>query len=261
MFAMTVNGKQCLVRKDSRPVSIATGIDESLRRLRIETIDLMQIHQLDVLTPLDDTMEALLAARAAGKIRAIGVSNFPLPQLRHAWKLLGGSLYSTQEQFHMLDAKNSTPLRNFTREAGMAFLAFSPLAQGVLSGKYSGTNRPTDWRSGSRFLRPKALAEVNAVLEEHARPLAVAHDADISTVSLAWALAQPGVTHVIVGASSEEQCKHNAAAMSLQLPTAMADRLGRAMASCRATSPTLLDKAAGSLTKVTRRIRRHLQSN
>jgi aryl-alcohol dehydrogenase-like predicted oxidoreductase len=258
MFTMLVNGRQCVVRKDGRPISITIGIDESLRRLRIEAIDLMQIHQLDESIPLDETMEALLAARAAGKIRAIGVSNFPLAKIREARAILDGSLYSTQDQFHMLDADRSLAIRAFAKESGMAFLAYSPLAQGVLSGTFSAARRPTDWRSGSRFLKAGSLARINSVLDEHARPLALAHNVGISTVCLAWALAQHGVTSVVTGASSEEQCRQNAAAMSLELPPDAANALGQAMAACGMTAPGLLERLVTPMAKLARRIRRRL---
>jgi aryl-alcohol dehydrogenase-like predicted oxidoreductase len=96
------------------------------------------------------------------------------------------------------------------------------------------------------------------VLDEHARPLAVAHNVDIATVCLAWALAQRGVTSVIAGASSEEQCRQNAAAMHLELPPDDAGALGEAMAACGTTGPTLLEKLAGPLARLAGRIRRRL---
>ena len=261
MFSMLVDGRLCPVRRDSRPVTIARGIDQSLRRLGVDTIDVMQIHHFDARTPLEETLSEMLAAQQAGKIRAIGVSNFPLAQLLGAHSILGTSLFSTQEQFNMLVAARSEALRAFARDNGIAFLAYSPLAQGALTGMFAGNNSPRDWRSNSPFLRPRTLARINAALERHGRALAEANNTSLATISLAWALAQPGVTNVIAGASSEGQCIENARAMHIELPRSDANQLGEAVASAGARGSGPLSTLAAQLARRIRRIRRRLQSN
>lgn len=234
MFRMNVNGEPRVVRKDSRPNSIVKGIDQSLRRLRIETIDLIQIHQLDIDTPLSETLEVLQSAQQAGKIRAIGVSNFPIGPTIEAYDLLSGDLFSTQNRFSLVDRAHIEEIQLFAAQKSVALLAYSPLAQGVLTGKYfHGASRPEDGRANSHYLSERNLNRINNVLEQHALPLARGNSTNVSAVSLAWVLAQPGITSVIAGASTERQCIENATAANLTLPASDLQRLGDAMAACR----------------------------
>lgn len=233
-FQMVVDGELRWVRTDSRPQSIVRGIEESLRRLRIDTIDLMQIHQLDVDSRVDEALAELEKARDAGKIVAIGVSNFPLREAQAAHRHLPGGLFSVQNEFSMVATSHDRETLDWCLQQGILFLAYSPLAHGVLAGKYldKGLHRAQeDWQS--HYTHPANLRKINAVLRDVAMPIAAAHGASLSQVCLAWALAQRGVSHVIAGATSEKQVVDNAAAGSLALTPAQVGQLASAIHDCR----------------------------
>lgn len=240
-FEMLVEGGMRWVRTDSRPQSIVRGIEESLRRLRVEVIDLMQIHQLDVDSPVDAALSELEKARDAGKIREIGISNFPLREAQLAQRHLRGGLFSVQNEFSMVATGHDQQVLAWCQQQDVRFLAYSPLAHGVLTGKY--LQRPLhlaeeDW--GGHYTHPANLRKINNVLRQVALPIAAARQATLSQVCLAWALAQPGVTHVIAGATRESQVLENAAAGTLTLSQQEVSSLAGAIRACR------LDPAPGA---------------
>ena len=222
MFAMPVNGRLSTVRKDSRPASIREGLEVSLRLLNTDVIDVFQVHHLDADTPIEDTMAELERAVTAGKIRAIGVSNYPAPELRRAHAALPGGLFSTQDSLSLLQAADTLAA---ARAAGVAFLAYEPLARGLLAGKYL---RETG--SGSRT--PRGIERANKVLREVALPFAQDCGLSLAQLALAWVLAQPGVTAAIAGASSEQQLLENAAAAQARLEEPALARLSEAFGTC-----------------------------
>jgi methylglyoxal reductase len=254
-FEMWVHGDLRWVRTDSRPQSITRGIEESLQRLRIDTIDLMQIHQLDVDSPLDAALSELHKARDAGKIRAIGISNFPPRESQAAHRFLQGSLYSVQNEFSLVATNHDRQVLAWCHQQAVRFLAYSPLAHGVLAGKYldHGLHQAQDdW--GAHYMHPSNLRKINAVLRDVALPIAVDHQSTLSQVCLAWALAQPGVTNVIAGATTPRQATENAGASRLKLTPSEVTRLSEAIRTSR------LDPAPGkslrtSLRTKVRRVR------
>lgn len=233
-FEMRVDGGLRWVRTDSRPVSIVRGIEESLLRLRIETIDLMQIHQLDADTPVEATLAELQKARDAGKIRMIGISNFPLREAGAAHRFLRDGLFSVQNEFSLVATNHDRQVLGWCGQQAIRFLAYSPLAHGVLAGKYlqGDLHRARDdW--GAHYTHPANLRKINAVLREVALPIAASHQSTLSQVCLAWALAQPGVTNVVAGATNPRQVAENAAAGRLALSEQEVTRLAQAMRDCR----------------------------
>jgi aryl-alcohol dehydrogenase-like predicted oxidoreductase len=234
MFSMTIEGTEHWVRKDSRPSSIAQGIDDSLTRLGIETIDLMQIHHLDVDTRLEDSLAALVRAREAGKIREIGVSNFPAREVERVNAILADRLFSVQDEFSLVSRERSSALLESCRQSRIRFLAYSPLAQGVLAGKYLDADLghlTHAWCPA--WMAPQNLQKINEVLRSTALPLATAHGATLGQIGLAWALAQPGVTDVVAGATSERQVRENSAVMRLAIPSEALASLTQAIAACQ----------------------------
>lgn len=204
--------------QDGKPVhrflgadSIRYEVEQSLRRLGVETIDLYQTHWQDSTTPIEETMSVLLDLKREGKIRAIGVSNATVEEIERYRRL--GPVDSDQEKYSLLDRDHERDLIPYCREHGIAFLAYSPLAYGLLTGKLS----PEREFSGDDLRRnnPRFSAEnrrrVNAMLER-IRPLAQARGLAISQLVLAWTVAQPGVTHALVGARNPEQALENAGA-------------------------------------------------
>lgn len=239
MFRMDIDGTKRTVRKDSRRNTLSCGIDDSLRRLGTDYIDLMQIHHFDAATPLAETCSALVTALKAGKIRAIGVSNFSLASLQQIHRELGNALYSIQEEFSLLTRSPSQAVREYARANGLRFIAYSPLARGVLGGKYSAESRPEDWRLETPQLKQRNLERINAALQEYAVPLAKAYGVSIAAVCLCWALQQNDVGHVISGASNETQLADNLPAAKLQLPADALAELGDALAACAPKASSL----------------------
>lgn len=191
--------------------AIRYEVEQSLKRLRTDYIDLMQTHWQDPTTPIAETMGALMDLKAEGKIRAIGVSNVTTEQM-DAYRA-AGQLDSDQEQYSMIDRGPESDLLPYTRQHNIAMLAYSPLALGLLTGKI-GPDRQfsgDDQRIGEPRFSVENRARVAAMLDEFA-PIAAQHDLSIPQLVIAWTIAQPGATHVLVGARNAEQAIENAKA-------------------------------------------------
>lgn len=202
-------------------VHIMNEAHASLRRLRVDHIDLYQIHGVDQVTPLDETLRALEDLVRAGKVRHIGVSNHA------AWQIMKGLGISERHgwsRFESVQSYYSIAGRDLEREIipvcldqNLSILVWSPLAGGILSGKFDANSAGPDGARRTTFDfppidRPRAFRCVEAM-----RPIAQAHGVTIARVALAWLLQRPGITSVIVGAKSLEQLKDNIAAANLTL--------------------------------------------
>ncbi|MEZ4340125.1 MAG: aldo/keto reductase [Sandaracinaceae bacterium] len=219
------------VRKDSRPESVLREIDLGLERLGRSRIDLIQVHHPDVHVPIAETMDALREAHAAGKVGAIGVSNYSAAQMREAATALGDvGLFSTQDQYNLLERDAEREQLPACRELGCGFLCFSPLSQGLLAGSLLRGRRlaEDDWRSAAPKHREKNLAAIHAALESTMAPIAEAHGATLAQIALAWLLAEPEVTSVIAGARTIAHAEANLAAAEPRLSDAERARLRRA---------------------------------
>lgn len=213
-------GTRRIVRRNARADSVRLEVERSLTRLGVETIDLIQVHWHDPATPLGETMEALVALRKEGKVREIGVSNFDVPLLEAAQAALGAvPLASTQPKYSLVVRDIERDVLPHCARENIGVIVYSPLEQGLLSGKVpssrafvdkDGRSRRATFKAGNREL-------VNDVIERVLLPIARAHDATIAQVAIAWTLAQPGVTAAIVGARKVEQARENAAAADIQL--------------------------------------------
>jgi aryl-alcohol dehydrogenase-like predicted oxidoreductase len=200
---------------------IMDGVEASLRRLQIDHIDLYQIHGTDALTPVEETLRALDTLVQQGKVRYIGCSNW------HAWRIakaLGICAAKNLAKFDTLQAYYSIAGRDLERELvalleseKVGLLVWSPLAGGLLSGKYSRANqKPTDSRR-SNFDFPIVDKERTWKILEAMAPIAKAHECSAARISLAWLLAKPVVTSVIIGAKRNDQLQDNLAAVELTL--------------------------------------------
>jgi aryl-alcohol dehydrogenase-like predicted oxidoreductase len=234
-------GRDQAVRRNSRPDSIRLEVERSLARLRVDALDLVQLHQPDPGTPIADSVGALADLRRAGKLRAIGVSNYSAAQMREAQAALGTiPLASNQVQYSLLERGPEGGLLPSAREAQIGVLAYSPLAQGLLSGAFRIDSLPADdGRRQSPQFHPDNLQRIAAVIEASLSPVARARESTVPQVALAWLLAQPGLTAVVAGASTVEQVRHNAAAAELKLGD---DELNAIRA---AFAPLRLDPYAG----------------
>lgn len=203
-----------------RADQVVEACERSLRSLGTDVIDLYQIHWPagsfgSEPVPLEESMEALVRLRQAGKIRAIGVSNFDLPQLRKACAL--GPVDSLQPAYSLLWRHAERELVPFCRAHGVAVLAYSPLAQGLLTGKIDPDRvmEEGDNRRDSRLFQPPLRARAHAVVEAM-RPLATARGITLAQLALAWVAGQPE-TAAIAGARTSAQVRENAVAGDLIL--------------------------------------------
>ena len=200
---------------------IMDGVEASLRRLQTDHIDLYQIHSNDSVTPVEETLRALDTLVQQGKVRYIGCSNW------QAWKIakaLGICEFKNLARFDTLQAYYSIAGRDLEREIiplleseRVGLLVWSPLAGGLLSGKYSRSNqKPADSRR-SDFDFPIVDKERTWKILDVMAPIAKAHECSPARVSLAWLLAKPVVTSVIIGAKRHDQLQDNLAAIKLTL--------------------------------------------
>jgi aryl-alcohol dehydrogenase-like predicted oxidoreductase len=196
--------------------SIRLEVEQSLKRLSVDTIDLYQTHRQDPSTPIAETMETLLALQLEGKIRAIGVSNATSAQMEQYRAL--GPLDTDQESYSMLSRAIEADQLPYCREHGIAMLAYSPMARGLLTGKISPDHAfaPGDHRATHPLFTVESRTRV-ATLLERCRPVAERHGVTSGQLAIAWALAQPGVTHALVGARNPDQVAENIRAADIEL--------------------------------------------
>ena len=203
---------------------ILDGVKASLKRLQLDHIDLYQVHGFDPATPLEETLHALDQLVRHGHVRYVGVSNWAAWQIV---KALGISQRLGLARFESLQAYYSVAGRDLERELipmlkseGVGLMVWSPLAGGLLSGKYGRDAQGTSAEEGSRRIAFD-FPPVNKVRAwdciDAMRPIADAHGVSVARVALAWLLHQPQVTSVIVGARRPEQLADNIAAAQLRL--------------------------------------------
>jgi aryl-alcohol dehydrogenase-like predicted oxidoreductase len=199
-------------------------IDESLGRLQLDHVDLYQCHSWDPDVPVEETLGALTEVVAAGKARFVGVSNWSGEQIRDAVELARergfAKIVSSQPQYSLLRREPEEDVIPASRESGVSQIVYSPLAQGVLSGKYRpGESFAADTRAAARGdgFMSRFLAE--DVLERVQRLGPIAAGLGITTVelALAWILREPNVASAIVGSSRPQQIRDNAAASGIEL--------------------------------------------
>ncbi|XOV84806.1 MAG: aldo/keto reductase [bacterium] len=233
------HGNRRTVRRNSRPESICWEVEQSLQRLQLDTLDLVQVHQPDELTPLDETMGALLDLRAAGKLRHIGVSNFSISQIKQAQRALGDvPLASVQPQYNLLQRQIETDLQPFCIAEHIGIIAYSPLAAGHLTGS-------------SKVDTP---ASINNTVQQILLPMAEKYEVSPAALALAWVFHQPGVNAAIAGASHPMQVQQQIKALTVSLSAWDRDSLTTHFARVPLDPPPPLWKRLG------RRVRRLLGS-
>lgn len=200
--------------------NVIKSCDKSLQDLNTDYIDLLQIHWPSgswghAPVPISETMRALNDLKSAGKIRAIGVSNFSLAELKEAMQY--GEIVSQQPPYSLFVRHIEQDLLPFCVEHGLVTLAYSPLAQGLLTGRYTRAHQfPKDeFRSHNKLCEPKIYEKVQLALDA-LRPIATEYQTSISELALAWVIAEPN-TCAIAGARTAMQATENAKAMHLKL--------------------------------------------
>jgi aryl-alcohol dehydrogenase-like predicted oxidoreductase len=204
---------------------VMASIDGSLRRLQTDYVDLYQAHRYDYTTPLEETMEAFADIVRAGKANYIGVSEWKASQIRAAWELareLRVPLVSNQPQYSMLWRVIEAEVIPTSEELGLGQIVWSPIGQGVLTGKYlpgqapPAGSRATDEKSGAamiaRFMDDDVLARVQEL-----KPIAEQAGLTMPQLAIAWVLQNPNVSSAIVGATRPEQLVDNVKASGVRL--------------------------------------------
>ena len=199
-------------------------LDESLQRLRTDYVDLYQCHRYDWDTPLEETMEALTRAVESGKARYIGFSEWPADRIKAALEISGVAKFvSSQPQYSLLWREPEQEVIPLCAANGISQIVWSPLGQGVLSGKYDpDAPPPAKSRAASeemggfmdRLMQPEVLRAVQQL-----KPIAEEAGLTLPQFALAWVLREPNVASAIIGASRPEQVRENAAASGVIVDT------------------------------------------
>ncbi|WP_432491312.1 aldo/keto reductase family protein [Kineococcus auxinigenes] len=231
---------------------ITESIDGSLRRLGTDHVDVYQAHRYDVSTPLEETMQAFADVVRAGKALYVGVSEWTAEQLRAGHALareLGFQLISNQPQYSALYRVIEGEVVPASRELGISQVVFSPIAQGVLTGKYRpgaeppAGSRATDEKGGrqmiSRWMRDDVLTRVQKL-----RGVAAELDLSMSQLAVAWVLQNDNVAAAIIGASRPEQVTENVAASGVVIPPELMARVDEALGDVVERDPSLTARNA-----------------
>jgi aryl-alcohol dehydrogenase-like predicted oxidoreductase len=202
---------------------LVEGCEASLRRLGTDHIDLYQVHEWDGVTPLEETLEALDSLVASGKVRYVGASNYTGWQLMKALGTsdrLGYERFVSQQIYYSLQARDAEyELVPAAIDQGLGILVWSPLAGGLLSGKYrrgqtppEGSRQLTDWNEPPVYDQDKLYDTIEVLVQ-----IADGHGVSAAQVALAWLLGRPAVTSLVIGARTTEQLADNLAAAELTL--------------------------------------------
>ncbi len=231
---------------------IAESVNASLRRLQTDYVDLYQAHRFDTETPLEETMQAFADVVRQGKALYIGVSEWTAGQIRAGAALaseLGIRLVSNQPQYSMLWRVIEEQVVPTSAELGLSQIVFSPIAQGVLTGKYRpgaelpAGSRATDDKGGAnmikRFLRDDLLSAVAGL-----RPIAEEVELTMAQLAVAWVLSNDNVAAAIVGASRPEQVQENVKAVGVRLPADILRRIDEVLGDVVITDPEMTARNA-----------------
>jgi len=225
-------------------------IDASLARLRTDHVDLYQCHRFDVETPIEETMEALGEVVRAGKARYIGFSE--TEQIRAGLEAAGSDVFvSSQPQYSMLWRAPEAEVLPQTSEHGISQIVWSPLAEGVLSGKYKpGEPLPEGSRASSEemgtFIKRRLTDETLEAVQRLV-PIAESTGLTMPQLALAWVLRRPELASAIIGASRPEQVHQNAAASGVKLSADVLAAVDDALGDAPVTEPTLAPMATAGV--------------
>jgi aryl-alcohol dehydrogenase-like predicted oxidoreductase len=224
---------------------IMESINGSLKRLQTDYVDLYQAHRYDYETPLEETMQAFADVVRQGKALYIGVSEWTANQIREGHDLakeLGFQLISNQPQYSMLWRVIEAEVIPTSEELGLSQIVWSPMAQGVLSGKYHPGkpapegSRATDTKGGSRMIERWMSNEVLTGVQQ-LKPIAAEAGLTMAQLSIAWVLQNQNVASAIMGASRPEQIEKNVAAAGVKLDPAIMDKIDAAVGSLAERDP------------------------
>lgn len=225
---------------------IFEALHGSLKRLQTDYIDLYQAHRFDYETPLEETMQAFADLVRQGKVHYIGVSEWNAQQIRAGKKLadeLGFRLISNQPQYSMLWRVIEGQVVPTSKELGISQIVWSPIAQGVLTGKYlPGTPAPAGTRASDpktssiieKFMSDEVLTKV-----QNLKPIAQELGLELGQLAIAWVLQNENVAAAIVGASKPEQITENAKAAGVKIPAELMKKIDEVLAGSIISDPAL----------------------
>jgi len=224
---------------------ITESVHASLRRLGTDYLDLYQAHRYDPETPLEETMRAFDDLIRAGKVLYVGVSEWRAEEIEAALRIAGqmglDRIVSNQPQYNMLWRVIEAEVLPLSEREGIGQIVFSPIAQGVLTGKYRpGTPPPADSRatdpSGGNFIK-RWLTDPVLEAVQQLKPLADEAGLTMAQLAVAWTLQNPGVSAAIVGATRPEQVRENAGASGVRLDPALMARIDDVLGPAIFTDP------------------------
>lgn len=199
---------------DNSPEFLKQAVDEALERLDTTYIDLFYIHKPDESTPKDQAVQALHDLKESGKIKAIGVSNVSLEQLKEANK--DGYVDVIQNEYNLLNREAEDELFQYCQEHNITFIPFFPLAAGILAGKYDENTKFDDLRQNLPFYQEDTFKE-NLAKVDKLKSLADKYDEDVAQIVLAFYLTRHSLDVIIPGAKKGDQIKENLRATEIEL--------------------------------------------
>ncbi|AHV98299.1 aldo/keto reductase [Paenibacillus sabinae] len=199
---------------DNSPAFLEASVDASLKRLQTDYIDLYYIHFPDENTPKDEAVGALQRLKEAGKIRAIGVSNFTIDQLRDGNK--NGYVDVIQSEYSLLSRQAEKDLLPYAKEHGISFIPYFPLASGLLAGKYDRNATFNDIRSNNPLFAGEAFVR-NLEKVDQLRGIAKSKNTEVANLVLAWYLTRDEIDALIPGAKKPEQVVANLKTLDVKL--------------------------------------------
>ncbi|HEX3737708.1 MAG TPA: aldo/keto reductase family protein [Solirubrobacterales bacterium] len=231
---------------------IAKQIDASLARLQTDHVDLYQAHRFDPDVPIEETIEALQQVVGEGKARYLGFSEWTPEQIEAALEIADPDLFvSSQPQYSMLWQAPEAEIFPLGTANGISQIVWSPLAQGVLTGKYKpGEEPPADSRAASDSMNMSmelVMNEANLEAVERLRPIAAEGGLSLTELALAWVLRREEVAAAIVGASRPEQVHANAAASEVELSDDLLAAIDAALGDAPVKGPTLAPLAKAGI--------------
>ena len=204
------------IAKNASRTSILNEVEQSLRRLQTDVIDLYQVHWPDVNTPQEETMETLLEIQAQGKIRHIGVSNYSVEQMQECLQV--GNLVSLQPEYSLLERSIEKETVPFCTRNQIGIIAYSPLSSGVLTGKYDKSTKFKDWRSkGIIGTFTGEAYENNIDKVDRLKALAEKDGKTCAQMAINWVTRQRGVATALVGVKNESQMEENLRSVGWEL--------------------------------------------
>ena len=218
--------EQKRIKRNLTPKSIFKEIDDSLKRLKTDYIDLYQIHWPDSTTPIEESMEAMEKLKKEGKIRAIGVSNYSLEQFKKAVK--SAEVVSNQLPFSMVDRHIEEDIIPYCLENGYAILAYSPLQRGLLTGKVTPDYKfkDDDHRKDNPFFTIENRKKVLLLIDK-IRPIAESHGITVAQLVINWTVHHPGITAALVGTRNVKQAEENFDSLKVELSDEEMDQINK----------------------------------